>query len=448
MVNPFSRYFRPICNCPQLFEIEPLSEDQGYFAFGEGTVCYGRTSRGFRTRRADERLYDAYADLTLSNNNITLPFDPLEVVSNLSLERYVTNGVSSPRKMLRTLARDSYYAMRPLLPLALRSHLQSFYLRGWEKLTFPAWPVDTTVEALMKKLLALQLTSTEVPTLPFIWFWPDGASACAIMTHDVEEEHGRAFCSTLMDINDEFRIPASFQIVPEKRYSVSPAYLEEIRSRGYEINVQDLNHDGRLFWELEEFKRRAEKINEYGRQFGAIGFRAAILYRNQEWFNLLDFEYDMSIPNVAHLDPQRGGCCTVMPFFIGDMVELPVTASQDHTVFHILHEYSLDLWKRQIEKIYNHHGLISFIMHPDYIIEDRPRGVYRDLLSELSRLRQDENVWIARPGEVNLWWRERNNMSLERRNEHWVIEGPGKERARVAVASLQDGRVVFDLSGQ
>jgi hypothetical protein len=28
----------------------------------------------------------------------------------------------------------------------------------------------------------------------------------------------------------------------------------------------------------------------------------------------LCFAYDMSIPNVAHLDPQRGGCCTIMPF--------------------------------------------------------------------------------------------------------------------------------------
>ena len=32
----------------------------------------------------------------------------------------------------------------------------------------------------------------------------------------------------------------------------------------------------------------------------------------------LDFSFDMSIPNVAHLDPQRGGCCTIMPYFIGN----------------------------------------------------------------------------------------------------------------------------------
>ncbi len=52
--------------------------------------------------------------------------------------------------------------------------------------------------------------------MPFIWFWPDGANGCAILTHDVEAEPGRDFCETLMDLDDEYGIKASFQLVPEK----------------------------------------------------------------------------------------------------------------------------------------------------------------------------------------------------------------------------------------
>ena len=37
------------------------------------------------------------------------------------------------------------------------------------------------------------------------------------------------------------------------------------------------------------------------------------MYRNQDWYDVFEFSYDMSVPNVAHLDPMRGGCCTVMP---------------------------------------------------------------------------------------------------------------------------------------
>ena len=63
--------------------------------------------------------------------------------------------------------------------------------------------------------------------------------------------------------------------------------------------------------------RGAAKINSYGRAWKAEGFRGAILYRRQEWFDAFDFSYDMSVPNVAHLDPQRGGCCTERRYFIG-----------------------------------------------------------------------------------------------------------------------------------
>ena len=37
------------------------------------------------------------------------------------------------------------------------------------------------------------------------------------------------------------------------------------------------------------------------------------VYRNLDWYAALEFKYDMSVSNVAHLDPQRGGCCTSSP---------------------------------------------------------------------------------------------------------------------------------------
>src|SRR6478672_7483347 len=84
--------------------------------------------------------------------------------------------------------------------------------------------------------------------------------------------------------------------LPGKRYPVSETFLEEIQKRGFEINVHDLNHDGHLFSDREEFLRRAERINCYGQRFGALGFRSAGLYRNVDWYDSLDFSYDMSIP--------------------------------------------------------------------------------------------------------------------------------------------------------
>ena len=136
-----------------------------------------------------------------------------------------------------------------------------------------------------------------------------------------------------MDLDDAYGIKSCFGVVSERRYDVTKEYLDSLRNRGFEISVHDLNHDGYLFSERKEFLVRAEKINAYGEEFGAFEFRAAVLYRNQQWFDTLKFSYDMSVPNVCHLEAQRGGCCTVMPYFVGDILVLPVTTTQDYALF-------------------------------------------------------------------------------------------------------------------
>jgi hypothetical protein len=154
----------------------------------------------------------------------------------------------------------------------------------------------------------------------------------------------------------------------------------------------------------------------------------------------------MSFPNVAHLDPQRGGCCTVMPYFIGEILELPLTTVQDYTLFHLLNERSIDLWKRQIEIILAKNGLVSFIVHPDYIQEPDTMAVYHQLLAHLAELREQGNLWFALPGEIDTWWRARSKMSVVRDGESWRIEGEGAERAVLAFAKLVDDQLVYELA--
>jgi hypothetical protein len=188
-----------------------------------------------------------------------------------------------------------------------------------------------------------------------------------------------------------------------------------------------------------------EKINEYGRRYKASGFRSAVLYRRQEWYSDLDFSYDMSVPSSGHLEPQRGGCCTVMPYFVGKILELPVTTTQDYSLFNYVRSFSIDLWKRQTDLILQQNGLMSFIVHPDYITKDREGRVYHQLLAHLVELRARKNVWIATPGEIDRWWRERSRMTLVRDGDEWRVEGAGRERARVAFASEECGKLVFSM---
>jgi hypothetical protein len=371
-------------------------------------------------------------------------FDVTQLVDNLTHERYVTNSHGlSPGGASNPLLTKLYYFLRPFLSVSVRSPLQRMYFRGWEKTTFPAWPLDLTAERLLETALLLSMKDCGVDTVPFIWFWPNGASSAAILTHDVETVKGLDFCPRLMDIDESFGFRSAFQIIPEERYPVTKAFLQEVRDRGHEINVQDLNHDGNLFRDRQQFLSRVKAINRYGRLWGAKGFRSAILYRNLNWYDALDFEYDMSVPNVGHLEPQRGGCCTVFPYFIGGLLELPLTTTQDYSLFHILREYRIDLWKAQTALIMKEHGLLSFIAHPDYLLDGRSLNTYRALLAFLAELEAEHSLWIGLPNQVNEWWRQRSKMTLVPDGKGWRIEGPGKERAQVAYASLDGDRLVY-----
>ena len=436
-------YFR----CPEryirLAVKEGLSENSGFFRFGQGVIGYGRYAGQRPADSARGHLRDGWADAECESGSVYLPFDLQEVVENLRFERY-TKGCENGSLGNGFIARN-YHAIRPFLPGAFRRYLQRAYLRDWSKITFPSWPVDHTVDSILRGSMQLLLRTQQLERIPFIWFWPDGASSGASMTHDVETAAGRDFCESLMNIDESFGIAASFQIVPEDRYEVSEKFLDSIRRRGFEVNVQDLNHDGRLYSDRSEFARRAEKINDYGRRFRASGFRSAILYRRQEWFSDLDFSYDMSVPSSGHLEPQRGGCCTTMPYFVGKMLELPVTTTQDYSLFHYVRSFSIDLWKRQIDLILEQNGLISFIVHPDYITQDRENRVYQQLLAHLAWLRTQKNVWVAAPGEIDRWWRERSKMELVSDGVGWRVEGVGSARARVAYASEKDRKLVFTI---
>jgi hypothetical protein len=446
-MSAFLDYYRCPADAASIGTQPELSSREGYFKFGEA-VAYGRFAGGEPAAYSTDPLTDISGAVTVVKGRPCLPFDLSDVATNLREERYRQNGHSWLQgTSAGAAARRLYYSVRPFMGVGVRRHLQKVHLSGWDKIAFPRWPVDPTVDTLMESAMALVLKAQERSRVPFIWFWPDGAPACGMMTHDIEGQAGLDFCDELMDIDDSYAIKSAFQLIPGGRENSWRRTAARLRRRGFEVNLHDLNHDGQLFAEKEAFLRQASRINEHAREFGCDGFRSGAMYREQKWFDAFTFSYDMSVPNAAHLEPQRGGCCTVMPYFVGDILELPLTTVQDYTLFFILNDYSTTLWEEQIRLISQRHGLISVITHPDYLIGRAEREVYVKLLRHIADLRQRQHLWVALPGEINKWWRNRRQMKLVRSGEGWRIEGPDSHRARVAYAERENDRLVYRLDG-
>ena len=69
-----------------------------------------------------------------------------EAIQDLRCERYASDSDSN---ILRSPVASVYYFFRPILRRAVRKYIQRVYLSRWKKLTFPQWPVDTTVDELL-----------------------------------------------------------------------------------------------------------------------------------------------------------------------------------------------------------------------------------------------------------------------------------------------------------
>jgi len=135
----------------------------------------------------------------------------------------------------------------------------------------------------------------------------------------------------------------------------------------------------------------------------------------------------------------------VMPYFVGKILELPLTTAEDYTLFFVLGDYSTSLWRQQIATILEQNGLVSVIAHPDYLVGERECTVYVDLLGHIAKLRDEGQTWVALPGQINQWWRQRREMTLVPDGSSWRVHGPGSDRARVGYASLDGDRVVYTV---
>ncbi len=448
VIETLTDYYRlPELLLGRVLGAKPAGE-AGYFRFGPNAICYGQSTSGVTTKIEDAGLYDALKNIRMDGADVHLPFDLTQLIENLRRERYVPTLTPGREKLVtREWMLKTYYFLRESFPDPLRRRMQRVYFSDWKTRPFPSWPVDFTVDNLHDEVLGLLMEASRAKKVPFIWYWPDGAPNCLVLTHDVETSAGRDFTPQLIDLDDSYGLKASFQVIPESRYEVPDEFVEEIRNRGCEFNIHDLNHDGRLYRQREEFLRRAKKINQYARRYNARGFRAGSMYRMLDWYDAYEFSYDMSLTNVAHLEPKRGGCCTVFPFFLGKILELPLTTSQDYSIFHILNDYSIDLWKKQLDLIRQRNGLMTFLTHPDYLINPRARKVYESLLGYLREMIDREKMWAALPGEVDQWWRTRSQLRLVQKGNGWEIEGSGRERARISYAVREGDRLLYEVAG-
>jgi len=295
-----------------------------------------------------------------------------------------------------------YYSIKPLIPRPLQLFVRRKVV-NWKRESYGhIWPIDI-----------------EAGRVPEGWMgWPGQKQFALVLHHDVDTLKGHEKCRDLMQLEDKMGFRSSFNFVPE-RYPVSSDLRRSLVERGFEVGVHGLKHDGKLFLSRKEFKKQAVRIKRYLNDWQSVGFVSPSMYRNLDWICELGIEHDTSTFDTDPFEPQPEGVKTIFPYWFNNssnhsgFVELPYTLPQDFTLFILMRERNIDIWKRKLDWIAEKGGMALLIAHPDYMNgrkrecgnEEYPMKFYEELLDYV-KSKYKGKYWHALPKDIAQFWKE------------------------------------------
>ena len=291
---------------------------------------------------------------------------------------------------------DAYYSLKQYVPLDVRITLRRRRARSRRLVYADMWPIDKKAGA-------------KPPGWPG---WPEGKRFAVILTHDVEGKKGLERVERLMNLELKHGFRSSFNFVPEGEYAVPDSLREMLERTGFEVGIHGLEHDGKLYASKREFTRKAARIREYVQKWKVSGFRSPFMQHRLAWLHGLGIEYDASTFDTDPFEPEPDGVGTVFPFWVPGpkdtgFVELPYSLVQDFTLFVILREQSIEIWKRKLDWIAERGGMVLLTTHPDYMCFDGSKKAwdeysvshYEELLDYV-RGQYKDAFWSALPRDV------------------------------------------------
>ena len=172
----------------------------------------GRAARGYRAR----------------DGRVVVPFGFAEAYAGYAAELWAEGAAPfglSPRLL------NAFYRLKRAIPRRAQLAARRVLIRGQGEPDFPRWPFDASVAALLRFYVRCALVAEQKQALRFRWFWPQGARAAVILTHDVESDAGLRNAVRIADLEQARGLRSSFNIVASE-YPIDWGIVEELRDVG------------------------------------------------------------------------------------------------------------------------------------------------------------------------------------------------------------------------
>lgn len=296
---------------------------------------------------------------------------------------------------------DFFYFLKPIIPRRLQIAIRRIFALHKKNKNAHVWPINPIAA-----------------DVPLNWAgWPDNKKFALAFIHDVDTADGVANSTKLMNLEASLGFVSSFNFVPMD-YVITNQQREHIEKSGFEIGVHGLTHSGRSFRNIKAFSRLIPEINGYLKEWRAVGFTSPSMLSNLRWVADLDIEYSCSSFDTDPFEPRPYGVATIFPFRVFNFsktksyIELPYTLPQDHSLFIILREKNITIWKKKLDWLAEHGGLALLNTHPDYMDFEADRYSYRkypadNYLAFLEYVikRYEGQYWNCLPRTLARFWR-------------------------------------------
>ena len=248
--------------------------------------------------------------------------------------------------------------------------------------------------------------------------WPEGKKFALVLTHDVETVKGLEKYREVMKIEEDLGFRSSFNFVAGD-YEVPMELINELKTRGFEVGIHGLHHNGNLYRSKKVFSEHARKIKQFAQKWDAVGFRTPSMYHNLEWIHDLNLEYDASTFDTDPFEPQPEAAGTIFPFWVesnngeNGYVELPYTLPQDFLLYILMKQKDIDIQKRKLDWIAENGGMALFITHPDYMNfnegkrkkDEYQAEYYKEFLTHI-KTKYEGQYWHVLPKQIASFWKE------------------------------------------
>jgi glycosyltransferase involved in cell wall biosynthesis len=290
---------------------------------------------------------------------------------------------------------EIYYFLKPFIPWSVRLALRRQRAKSRLQRYAGTWPIDPKA-------------GVRPPGWPG---WPGGKQFAFVLTHDVEGVRGLSRVEQVTALETRIGFRSSFNFVPDGEYVLNSDLRENMVRQGFEVGVHGLQHDGKLYASKEEFASKAAQIRNFLREWKACGFRSPLMQHKLAWLHQLGVEYDASTFDTDPFEPEPDAVGTVFPFWVpgpnhSGFVELPYTLPQDFTLFVVLREPNIDIWKKKLDWVAACGGMALLNTHPDYMCfegqtkkSEFPAAFYEEFL-RYAREKYSDKYWSTTPCEV------------------------------------------------